>query len=392
MNLGMYTNYLTSLLRCAIMGKDAPELPHNFNEDEFFEFCKFHKVENIAYLTIKDKLSKKKREELEVLYNQLLMVQAKQQYYLEEIEEAFENENIDYLVLKGRELARLYPSEDMRQSSDFDIYIGKETPEKAKEIMLGLGYEILAYSDENDDHDEYIIDNFVMAELHRVLIQNNHPWQEECNKMTDRLIKKEGTSHCMELSVEDFYAYNLAHMAKHMKFSGIGIRAFLDQWIIYRQYKDKINQEKLDETLKKCNLYEFNQNAMELCKYWFDGKDNVSDTIKQMADYAAKSGWVGTHEMTTATEVAQNAGATASKNVAKFKKYLEILSTPYEQMVFRYPILKKHRWLTFFCRIHRAIRAIFKRRDLIKNISDEVENTNMNMGKQIVEFKKSIGL
>lgn len=392
MNLELYTSYLTKVLKSAITKSSAPDFPDGLNEREFLEFCKFHKLENVVYLTIGNKFSECIQQEMESTYNQLIMVQAKQQYYLEELEETFENEGIDYLLLKGREIAKLYPSEDMRQSSDFDIYIGKAKPQHAKEIMLKLGYDILAYSDENDDHDEYLIDKCVMVELHRVLIQNNYPWQSECNKMTDRLIKKEGTSHCMELSVEDFYAYNLAHMAKHMKFSGIGIRAFLDQWLIYNYSKDKIDTQRLEQTLKKCNLYEFNKNALELCEYWFGDTKDVSDTVKQMADYVAKSGWVGTYEMTTATEVAQNAGITTSKNVAKIKKYLEILSTPYEQMVFRYPILKKHRWLTLFCRIHRGIRAIFKRRDLIKEISDEVNNVDMDMGKQIVEFKKSIGL
>ncbi len=392
MNLELYTSYLTEVLKSAITNTDAPDFPDGLNENDFFEFCKFHKLENIVYLTIGNKFSESKQQEMGSIYNHLLMVQAKQQYYLEELEITFENEGIDYLLLKGREIARLYPSEDMRQSSDFDIYIGKAMPQKAKEIMLKLGYDILAYSDENDDHDEYVIDKCVMVELHRVLIQSNNPWQEECNKMTDRLNVKSGTKHCMELSLEDFYAYNLAHTAKHMKLSGIGIRAFLDQWLVYRHYKDKINTEKLNEILIKCNLYEFNQNALELCAYWFEGKSDVGHTIKQMADYVAKSGWVGTHEMTMATEVAQNAGITTSKSVAKIKKYVEILSAPYEQMVFRYPILKKHRWLTFFCRIHRAIRAVFKRRDLIKNISNDVENANMDMGKQIVEFKKSIGL
>ncbi len=392
MNFELYTNYLTQVLKCAISGNEPMDFPVNFSENEFIDFCKFHKVENIVYLTAGDKLSGEKQQELNELYNQLLMVQAKQMYYLEELETVFEEEGIDYLLLKGREISSLYPSEDMRQSSDFDIYIGKENSQKARDIMLKLGYKILAYSDENDDHDEYLIDSCVMVELHRVLIQNQYPWQEECNKMTDRLILKDGTKHCMKLAVEDFYVYNLAHMAKHMKFSGIGIRAFLDQWLIYNYCKDKMNDEKLNETLNKCNLYEFNINALELCRYWFEGKNNVDEIIKQMAQYVAKSGWVGTYEMAKATEMATNAGVTNSKSVAKLKKYFSILSTPYEQMVHRYPILKKHRYLIIFCRIHRAIRAIFKRRDLIKNISDEFDKSDMSYGKEILDFKKNIGL
>lgn len=49
---------------------------------------------------------------------------------------------------------------------------------------------------------------------------------------------KQGTKHCYEMIVEDFYAYNLAHTAKHMKLSDIGIRVFLDQRLIYKKYGD----------------------------------------------------------------------------------------------------------------------------------------------------------
>ena len=140
MNFDLYTNCLTNILKYAITGGKEIDFPVNFDENEFIEFCKFHKVENIVYLTVGNKLSNEKKQELNELYNQLLMVQAKQMYYLEELEAAFEEEGIDYLLLKGREISSLYPSEDMRQSSDFDIYIGKENSQKARDIMLKLGY------------------------------------------------------------------------------------------------------------------------------------------------------------------------------------------------------------------------------------------------------------
>ncbi len=393
MDLREYTKYLTYILSCAVSGKTPEPMPEGMDETVFLELCKFHKLENIVYLTIGDKLSVEGKTFLEETYNRLLFIQATQQYYLDTIEEEFEKNDIPYLILKGRELAKLYPSEDMRQSSDFDIYIGRENSQKARDIMLDLGFDILAYNDHDDDHDEYLADKCVLCELHRVLIQDDHPWQKECNKMPDRMILTEGTEYCYKLSLEDFYAYNLAHAAKHMKLSGVGIRVFLDQWLILNKYESEINWDKLNDILDKCNLTKFNKNTIELCKYWFEGEtpENI-EKIEEMADYVVRSGWVGTEEQMTATEVAENAGATKSRNIAKIKALWDVLASPYESMVERYPFLRKHKWMTFFCRIHRIFNALFHKRHIVKKVVGEMDKGDMDLGVQLVKFKKSIGL
>ena len=390
MDIKLCTDYLVHILKSAINGTTPDNMPDGINENEFLQFCAFHKLENIVYLTIGDKLSESAQKNLSERYNRSVFVSATQQYYLEEVENALSENKIDYLVLKGRELVKLYPSEDMRQSADFDIYLGRENSKKAKDIMLGLGFEILSYTD-TDEHDEYVADKVAMCEIHPVLIQNNHPWQAECNKIPERLIRADEKSHELKMTAEDFYLYNLAHTAKHMKFAGIGIRAFLDMWLIYKNYSDSFNWEYLNEKLKLANLYEFEKNMRKLCELWFEDKD-ADETIQAMALYVAKSGWVGTYEQEKSTALAEAAGNTSSVQAAKFGKYKSMFFAPLEAMTVRYPILQKHKWLLPFCRIHRAIRAIIKRRDVIRDVANDLESGNMETGKAIVALKKQIGL
>ena len=113
--------YLVKVLRCAVTGEAAPDIPPGLDVERFMNFCRFHKVDNIVYMTVGNSLGDEIKAQYEKLYNQMVMVQAFQQHYLEKTEKTFEENGIDYLVLKGRELARLYPLEVMRQSSDFDI-------------------------------------------------------------------------------------------------------------------------------------------------------------------------------------------------------------------------------------------------------------------------------
>ena len=388
-----YIRYLAQVLKEAVTNTAAPDMPPDIDEEQFIAFSAFHKVDNIVYLMLGDRLSEDNRARLEAAFNQSVMIQATQQYYLEEVENTFESSGVDYLILKGRELARLYPSEDMRQSSDFDIYIGRKNAPKARDIMLDIGFDIQNFDDSDDDHDEYVADKFVLCELHRVLIQDNYAWQTECNKITDRLILCEGTKHCFRMTPEDFYVYNLAHAAKHMKYSGVGIRVFLDQWLITKRMGDKIDWSKTEDILRRANLIDFDLYARELYEYWFEGKEPLHpQLIKEMEMYVAVSGWVGTQKQQTATELAEQAGKTNSKTVAKLRKCIEIICEPYEFMLDRYPILRKHRWLLPFCRIHRAFSAAIHKRELVKRITDNLAAGDMDEAKKIVSFKTSIGL
>lgn len=390
MDIKLYTDYLVHILKSAIDGQTPDTIPDAVDESVFLQFCAFHKLENIVYLTIGDRLSENAKKIMAERYNRSVFVGATQAYYLEEVETALAKNNIDYLVLKGRELVKLYPSEDMRQSADFDIYLGRENSKKAKDIMCDLGFEIMSYTD-TDEHDEYIADKIAMCEIHPVLIQSNHPWRKECNCIPERLIKSEGKPHELKMSNEDFYLYNLAHTAKHMKYAGIGIRAFLDMWLIFRTYGQSFDWDYLDEKLALANLTEFEKNTRRLCDYWFEDKE-TDDTVKAMAVYVAQSGWVGTYDQQKSTALAENAGKTQSVKVAKLKKYTQIIFSPYETMVQRYPILKKHKCLLPLCRIHRALRAVIKRRDVIRDVAKDIEAGDMETGKAIVELKKSIGL
>lgn len=395
MNIDAYVDYLIHLLKCAINGNIPESFPSDLNFAEFFELCKIHKLENIVCVMLKKTdmsyIAEEEAKKLETAYFQTLMVAATQAHYQDMVEKAFEENAIDYLVLKGKELSMLYPQSVVRQSADFDIYVGRENAQRAKKIMQNIGFSVEHYS-EDENHDEYIINKWVLCELHRVLIQGDYPWKKGCNKIVDNLILADGTNHCYKMSKEDFYVYNLAHVAKHMKLSGIGIRAFLDMEVIYKKYKNSFDYEYLNAKLEECNLKEFEKNTRTLCEYWFYGKEDISPVIETFASYVVSSGWIGTAEQLVATEAAMNAGKTNSTLFAKAKKCINIVMSPYETMVERYPVLKKHKWLTPIYRVRRGVSAVIKKRDLIKSVTSTIDETSIDEGKEILKFKESIGL
>lgn len=192
--------------------------------DQLLEITKKHKIDNLIYLAFKKSgfkgLSENTIYNIRKGYKHAVAVDAGQDYHLSVVKEALESNGIDYTILKGWAIKSLYPESSMRTAADIDIYVGSENAERVHDIMLNLGYKCSAYG-ENGSTDNYSMDKYSNFEFHRRLISNNYPWKDECNKITDRLIHKHGHEYVM--SDEDFYVFMICHIAKHIKFGGIGI-------------------------------------------------------------------------------------------------------------------------------------------------------------------------
>ncbi len=388
----IYLNYTIHLIKCAISGTSPEPLPDNMDLEQLLKFARFHKVENIIYLSLA-KLNIDNREimaKFEEFYNHAVVRDATQQYYLEMITNAFEEHKIKYCVMKGPVIKKIYPSSDMRQSVDLDIYVEDSDTGACCEIMNGLGFTTKLF-DKSAAHDEYTIDKMIEVELHRQLISNKCPWDKKCQEISGRLIKSPGRNYEYEMSLEDYYLYMIGHMAKHMKYSGIGIKMFLDIWVYMTAYKDALNRPLLDGRLKDCGLLEFEKNCLRLCEYWFCGGAG-DEKIAQMAIYVGQSGNFGTTSQLLAVEMGNNAGATGSARIGKAIYYLKMFFQPYKYMANRYPVLNKLPVLLPIMWIHRALKTLLFDKDKAEIIKTRYDNTDISDGQRMVEFKKNIGL
>ena len=392
MDIELYGGYIIHLIKCAILGIEPKPIPQGIEPKLLFDIARDHKVENIIY----PPLCKAGLADAEVLrkfeefYSAAITVDATQQYYLEQIIDAFEENRIRHLVMKGIVIKRLYPTTDMRQSVDLDIFVDDENTEKARDIMEELGFTTTTFDHALQD-DGYIIDRCVHVEIHRQLISNKCPWEEKCQEIVDRIVPEDGYEYRYRMTIEDYYIHMIGHMAKHMKYSGMGLKMVLDVWVYLRHYKDKLDRKILDERLKYCGLYDFDQNVQKLCRYWFEDGE-ADELISSMARYILISGYVGTHEQLIATEMAENAGNTSNAAVSKFKFYMKAFFWPYKKMKTRYPILGKLPFLLPFCWVHRALKTLLFDKEKAQEIKGKYDNADMDYGKRLLEFKRNIGL
>jgi hypothetical protein len=265
--------------------------------------------------------------------------------------------------------------------------VGKENAVKAKPIMEALGFENETFGDAHPT-DNYKADKFSYVELHRKLIPKDYSWKDECDKIIDRLIPK--GDHEYVMSDEDFYIFMICHIAKHMKFGGIGVRAILDVWI-YLRNKKALNWKFIDNIIERCGLSEFHKNVLELIGYWFEDKPG-NEKLEELSDYIASSGWNGKEIHMQSSGLERIAGDANSRAYIKFRSYLDAMFMNIDVMKEKYPILEKHSWVLLFCWVHRAVNAVLHKHDTIKGVMHSFDDIDIEESKRINQFRKDIGV
>ena len=269
-------------------------------------------------------------------------------YELSEVCALLEAEGIDHIPLKGSVIREYYPEPWMRTSADIDMLVRREELERAKNIICErLGYHTDEVMLEHD------ISMFSPAGVHLEL--HFATMEEYCavnakavlERIWDYAYLKEGFAHRYLISDDLFYFYHIAHMAKHFEYGGVGLRFYLDMWLLNGL---EHNREKRELLLREGGLLTFEQVASELCGVWFDGKKHNKRTLR-MQEHVLGNGIYGSGEGKTAWNQIKKGG--------KVKHVLSLIFLPYDQMVYRYPSVKKYKILFPLYQVRRWCSTIF---------------------------------
>lgn len=392
MENNMYTEYLIELCKSVIENRDPQPIPEDIDCMKFFEFCVAHKLENIAYSALQrlgdTPMEKKVWEIFGEKYQQGILNDAAQHYYLDMVTDAFNKNNINFVVMKGMVMKNFYPSSDLRQCADMDIFVGPQNALRAKEIMKSLGFENHTFGSDIST-DNYSVDKFSYVELHKKFISDEQiVWRDVCNKISERFIHKKGCEYVM--SDEDFYLFMICHIAKHMKFGGVGIRAVLDVWVYLRQKKE-MDFKYIDNELEKCGLSLFYGKFMKLYSFWFNSGECDEET-RIISEYVAQSGWDGVSLQWRASGINTIAGETENRTYLKFMTLFKSAFLKKSAMEAKYPVLKRHPVFLPLCWIHRGIAVVIGKRDTIKRVAHQYEDIDLSASRKINEMRSSMGL
>ena len=278
----------------------------------------------------------------------------------------FLNENqIDFLPLKGIILKDYYLDPNTREFADNDILFAKDD-KKIKDYFVNRGYQVEIFRKSN--HDVYLKKPFYNFEMHRALSGETGDNENVVSYFASFIGKapvKEGYEHY--LSKEDFYIYFTAHSYKHFHVSGCGIRTLIDYYLYLKNNELDFNY--INQELEKLDLLDFSNNISSLSLKIFDGQE-LNKEEQEMMLFIASSGTYGTLEHAVDKGV---------KEKGKFGYFMSRIFPPYSFYKSAYPWAYKTVVLIPVAWFLRCLRVIFKNPKKAKN---EIKLISKNKNKK----------
>lgn len=266
-----------------------------------------------------------------------IIVDTNQLVELEKLENAFEKNNIDMLLLKGSYLKFMYPATYYRYMGDIDTFVRLEDFERAHSVLAKLSYKM----DSDGGKDRiYIKDPYIFLEQHHNLVEQD---LTKVNKYFENIWQrsglKKGYSHIYLMTPEDIYIHLISHAVHHFYYAGIAPRIFLDFYVFLEKNKEKLNMQYVHSVLQDFGYLQFSKKVVELSYRWFSENGSGISKDNKLDLFVASCGNFGQIEHNVGI---RSANMTANgKNPSKVKFILKQIFPPFNRIASVFPVLKK---------------------------------------------------
>ncbi len=282
--------YTLKLLAAAVNETQPPEPTEDIIFKKVYNLCKSHDIANTIFYAV-EKLNNKPEPELYKKWrderNKGIHRYMIQSMEAEALKKAFIDNGIDFMPIKGFPVCALYPEPDYRYMGDLDYLLREKDLKKAGDIVKSMGYE--PYVVGKVHHDEYKKAPLMVLELHHRMVRTTSRFSDYYEGIIDR-VEKIG-AHEYKMSDEDFYIFQIVHLAKHYETMGIGIRAFMDMYLLNKKMLPRLNREYIEAELKKLELADFSKFIQRIVDKWFVQCDVESFSDEEI--YIVTSGVYG---------------------------------------------------------------------------------------------------
>lgn len=374
---------LIVLIRSALSGQ-AEILPQDFDLMRAIPLIRRHHLSVIAYCGAVTCGISPNAPAAQLLLSDVgghFSISEGQKKELEKLTNTFEQEGIDYVLLKGAVMKSLYPRKEMRAMSDADVLIRTTQKEQLSKAMEALGYRKGVES----DHELHWEKPELHVELHKRLMPSYdilyHKYFSAGWNMAKPVAQ---TKHCYQMSPNDFFLYLFTHFAKHYRDGGIGLLQFCDLHI-YRE-KNALDEVYILKELKKLHLDVFYQNVMETLDTVFNGKQET-DITSFILETLCSSGAYGTKDKQNLSWATRRRKMTDNAKKVKCRIILELIFLPYWRMCIKYPILNKLPFLLPVMWVARWIGALLFRTKKVKKQAEQMRKMTVE---EIIEYQDNL--
>ena len=298
----------------------------------------------------RDWLAEQKQAQSLCLYQYVLLDDA-----LRKIGATLDKAGIGWLPLKGAVIRNLYPEPWMRTSTDIDVLV---RPEDLGKAIRALEAETDFRAGDRDYHDVAMNSPNVLLELHFSLLENSPLLDPVLERIWDYTVPT-GEGCRRDMAPEYLVFYILAHMSYHLLCGGLGIRPFLDLWLL--EHRTAFDREKLHHLCEEAGLLPFYETGLHLTKVWLEGAAHTAQSAA-LERYVLERGVFDSGRYT---------GAVRQRSKRGLRYFLSRLFVSRQVLEEMYPTLRRRPWLLPFFQIRRWFRLMDreKRRNAVGDLA-----------------------
>lgn len=315
----------------------------------------------------------------------------RQLHHIDRIFNAFEENGIEYMPVKGTLLKHLYPNHEMRRMSDADILIREEMYPQIVPVMQKLDFQEAGES----DHEHIWANEHLKVELHKHLMPRyNKDLYSYFGIGWDLAKIQKGCR--WEMTQEDAFVYNFIHFAKHYRDCDVHCRFVVDLWVYLRTYP-QMDMQYIRQKMKNMQMEAFYDNIMHLLDCWFADVqwDDRTELITQVLFNVNPEERKHLYKVAKRTQLAVETGS--AKEAEKQNRWNRIFPDR-EHMDWSYPQWKQKplalawclRWADLL--LHRR-NTVKKQMDGVNRVSaKEIENYRQDLEYVGLQFSDNVAL
>lgn len=382
------TKILMNLIKCSIHKENIDVQQYcalsQEEKEQLFQLCSKHSISVIVGDVLGKSKMIEKTPNVKKLINESFMSvyrYEQSQTEIKKITHVLTELKIPYILLKGPRVRKYYPEPWLRTSCDIDILIHEEDLDLA---INGLVEKCSYTKQERNYHDVPLVSpNNILLELHFNIKENMDNLDKVLIKVWD-YSSPVGKDNCLEYeqSNEFFFFHLLAHTAYHFQHGGCGIRSILDLYLIHHQMP--YNDEKLKILCREAKIETFYEYVIQLSEVWF-GESSHTPVTSAMEEYILHGGTYGTKDNSIAMDQTRQNGGHA--------RYIRgRIFMPYKALKMKYPILKKHKYLTPVYQVVRWEKMLssgkFKKYIAELHLSKHINQEQLDSAEKLLEALK----
>ena len=283
----------------------------------------------------------------------------------EELRRLLSANGIPFIPVKGAVLASFYPNPELRTMGDVDLLVRQEDRERIRDCLLPFGFSNTKWA-EGEWHYQR---NRSVFELQSALMDRNDAGVGRMNEYFDGFLPHAVFSDGCEGSLEPefHFLYLVAHIAKHLRWYGVGFRQFYDLAVFMERSGLALDWTHIRAEAADIGLERFLLCCLALNARWFGvpspyETDCVSDDLfESFTDKIFSDGVFGFENETNQIQFVERESRRSRlpMPLLKLKASAKLAFPPYADLITseKYAFLRGKPYLLPYAWVRRAVRG-----------------------------------